>query len=312
MVLSKQKPAIIHTRSVLAAFLGWPLAKIFRAKLLFDIRGFAIDEKVDNGRLKKDSALYRFLRKIEGFLYNHCHHLVTLTHASKKILIDEYKLPISKITVIPTCANKNLFYQLSREKRASLRIEKGFSQDQILLLHPGTINRYAFEKEVELFVNLHKINPLFHFIILNENERTRIQQILNDYQLSPDSYTLTSTTFKEMLLWINIVDAAIFFPKFSYATEAMAPTKFAEVVACYVPTITSKGTGDLGYYMSQYNVGLNLELLDFGKKIDEYTKKVQELLSNKPIENNYHALFSEHFDKTVGVTRYNAIYTELG
>ena len=77
---------IIHARSMIPATMGLILKKIHGVKLLFDIRGFAIDEKVDSGRLQKSSLLYGILKKLDNYLYKASDHIVTLTYAGKKIL----------------------------------------------------------------------------------------------------------------------------------------------------------------------------------------------------------------------------------
>ncbi len=305
------KPHIIHTRSFVATVLGWPLAKFCRAKLLFDIRGFAMDEKLDCGRLKKKSLLYKVLHGLEVFLYRHADHLVVLTHVSKDILCQELALPEAKISVIPTCANSHLFYPMNTRLRQKTRQDLGFKPYQKILLHSGVVNRYDFDKEIQLFAELYSHNQNFHFLILNKGEESLIRAILRHHQIPVSAYTINIAPFNEMVRWLNIADAAIFFPKPTYATQAMAPTKFAEIIACHVPCITSSDVGDMAYYIKQYPVGISLNLSEFQDKITLYVQEVLKLLS-KPIDKKvYDSLFQAHFDKVLAIKRYSEIYKHL-
>jgi hypothetical protein len=82
-IIRKEDIDIIHARSMIPAVMGLVLKKIHKVKLLFDIRGFAIDEKIDSGRLKNDSLMFKVLKKLDNHLYKASDHVVTLTHNAK-------------------------------------------------------------------------------------------------------------------------------------------------------------------------------------------------------------------------------------
>lgn len=307
-----RRPKIIHARSLLPALLGWPLAKIGHAKLIFDIRGFAIDEKVDSGRLKKNSSLYKILRGLEKFLYRRCDHIVTLTYAAKKILCQELALNENKITVIPTCANKDLFYPLTTQERQKIRKELGFIKTQKILIHTGTVSGwYDFGKEVALFAQLYKQDESFHFIVLNRREHSFIHNTFLRHCVPDKAYTVASAPLHEVVRWLNSADAALFFIKPSYSKQASAPTKFAELVACHIPTITNSDVGDMNFYIESYPVGISVKLNDLSKDLRQYAEKVEHLLAQPIDVKKYDQLFAEHFDKTLAVKYYNIIYSSL-
>jgi len=117
---------------MIPATMGFILKKMYGIKLLFDIRGFAIDEKVDSGRLRKGSLLYKVLKKLDDLLYKTSDHIVTLTHSAKMILEEKLKIPHERITVIPTCANKNLFYVV--DKSTQKKIERNWDMTKKIKL----------------------------------------------------------------------------------------------------------------------------------------------------------------------------------
>ena len=131
-LIKKHNIKIIHARSMIPATMGFILKKMYGIKLLFDIRGFAIDEKVDSGRLRKGSLLYKVLKKLDDLLYKTSDHIVTSTHSAKMILEEKLKISHERITVIPTCANKNLFYVV--DKSTQKKIERNWDMTKKIKL----------------------------------------------------------------------------------------------------------------------------------------------------------------------------------
>jgi len=59
----QKKFDLVHCRSYIAAEMGLKLKKKFGVKMLFDMRGFWADEKVDNGQWNLQKPFYRRLYK---------------------------------------------------------------------------------------------------------------------------------------------------------------------------------------------------------------------------------------------------------
>ena len=97
---------IIHLRGyplgIPLVFLNW----LFNYKVIFDIRGFWVDEKVDRDGWSKSSIKYKFLKFIEKRLFKMSDRIVTLTEMSKKIIQNVHDVDDKKISVIRTCADK--------------------------------------------------------------------------------------------------------------------------------------------------------------------------------------------------------------
>ena len=63
---------IVHIRGYLPGLIIWPQKNFFSFKLLFDMRGFWIDEKSDRFGLKKSSYIYYLFKKLESKIINKC------------------------------------------------------------------------------------------------------------------------------------------------------------------------------------------------------------------------------------------------
>ena len=312
--IRNNKIDIIHARSMIPATMGLILKKIHGIKLLFDIRGFAIDEKIDSQRLKKDSLLFKCLKKLDNTLYKQANHIVTLTYAAKEILHNNLLIPESNITVIPTCANGDIFQRMSEVEKELFKALLGYKNEDKIILHSGTVSGwYDFDSEVILIKELMQVDKKIKFLVLNKNEYEFIQSVLSQHQLPKERVQIMSSSFEEVYKYLNIVSVSIFFIKPSYSKQASAPTKFAENVACHLPSITNNGVGDMGFYMEKYDVGCLLNLENLIDNMDENIKKILPYLNQeKTIDSKvYDALFELNFNKEIAVEKYQQIYNKI-
>lgn len=309
-IIKKYSIDLIHARSMIPATIGLILKKIHGIKLLFDIRGFSIDEKVDSGRLSKTSFLYKVLKRLDNYLYKASDHIVTLTHVADRILQQQLNISKDKITVIPTCANKDIFKVLNDDDKEDFKRSLGYTVSDKIIIHTGTVGGwYDFESELKYIKEMMSHDEHIHFLILNKNEHEFIQNKLNIYDMPKEKVKISSSTFDEMYKYLNIAEASIFFITPSFSKQASAPTKFAENVACYLPSITNTHVGDIEYYVSNYNVGTLIDL----KNINERKFSLSTLCEKIQIDRkkSFDNLFFKHFDKNIAVNKYHNIYVKL-
>ena len=306
-------PDIIHCRSFMPAILGYILAKMSRRKLLFDIRGFAMDEKVESRRLSKNSLVYQCLNRVENYLYKNADHIVVLTHASKKILLDITGRINDEISVIPTCANRALFYPPRKHEKEILRAEYGLSDDKIIFIHVGTVvSRYDFDSELLIFKELYKHKMAHYFVVLTRDDCSLIYKKFDSIQLPKQCLLVVQSELNHVRDWLIIADYAIFFTKPSFAKLASSPTKFAEMIACHLPVVTNTGDGDLENYMQQYSVGIMLNISDAVNSIQSAGTHVKYFLEKTATKlQDFDTLFNKFFSKEAAIIKYNTIYQQL-
>jgi len=304
---------IVHARSMIPATMGLLLKKIHGVKLLFDIRGFAIDEKVDSRRLNKSSLLYKVLKKLDNHLYKASDHIVTLTHVAKEILHEKLDIPYEKTTVIPTCASKEVFKRLTSAEIEIFKSSLGYKKEDTIIIHTGTVSGwYDFDSELALVKAMMIEDEDVHFLVLNKSEQPFIQQMFDKDEMPEERVAISSSSFDEVHKYLNIADASLFLIKPSYSKQASAPTKFAENVACRLPSITNGNVGDMGFYLDRYDVGtvINVDTLD--EELEVVAKELLDHMKNSVVkEDEYKTLFDEHFDKNMAVRKYQTIYEKL-
>ena len=250
------------------------------------------------------------MKKWDNYLYKQSDHIVTLTQNAKNVLIEKLCIAEDKITIIPTCTNKKVFKVISEQEKQDFKKHQGFDANDIILIHTGTVlNRYDFDKEIELFKQLYSLNNNFKFLILNKGEHEYIKSKFDSFGIDSNDYKIISVSFDEVYKFLNISNFSLFFIPPSFAKQAMAPTKFAENVACHLPSITNIGVGDMEYYMTHYNVGHLVDLHEF-----DYKKICNDILDTSLHHYNdseFDELYQKHFDKDMAVKKYQSIYDLL-
>ena len=315
-IIKKQNIKIVHTRSLIPAVMGVFLKKVTKIKLLFDIRGFAIDEKIMDGRLQENSLLTKLLRKLEYSAYKNADHTVTLTHSSKPIIIKKYGTKENSITVIPTCADLNLFNAIDFDKKSFIKEKLGFSQESIIVLRNGTLNNsYDIDAEFKLFSQLSSKNQAVQFLFLNKGQHSLIKDYLDKYEISADKYKIVSADFNQVPSYLNAADVCIFFVRPTFAKQASAPTKFAELIASHVHAVTNTRYGDMEYYLNAYRVGILFDIQEVYSTPEKVAYRLLDYLDqhkNAAARNDdFDNLFTQHFSKEIAVERYQLIYNEL-
>jgi len=306
---------VIHARSMIPALMGLYLKLRYKKKLLFDIRGFSTDEKVDRGRIRKNSIIYRVLKHLEDTLYRKADNIVTLTHASKKILSKFYNISDDRIDVIPTCVNGKLFQRLSVDASAEFKHSLGYSMNDQIIIHTGNVTGwYLFEDEVRIVRGMMALDDRIHFLVLNRDQHQQSRDILTHTGIDEKRYRIMQAEFEDVHRYLSISTAAIYFIKPVFSKKASAPTKFAEMVSCHVPSIVNTGVGDMDDYIEHYHVGLAFNLRDIVDSPHETAKSVIEYLNSDPEnlhKNEYDRLFQSCFDKNIAINKYREIYRHL-
>ena len=303
---------VVHARSLIPGVMAYFICLLSPAKFLFDIRDFFTEEKVDGGRIKRNSFIYKILLGIEHHLYKSSDFIVALTHVSKRILIEKFCLDTDRISVVPTCADSNVFYPISESQKKRIRENNCFSPQDFICIHVGTVTGwYLFDQELLFFKELKKHKSNAKFLILNQDQHSFIHEKLAEFSVDITDIVLLDVPFEKVNSFINIADVALYFIVPSYSKQAAAPTKFAEFVRVHLPSITNPGIGDMNTYILDYETGVMVD--PYNINIDS-VKETLVWLDNfytSDQKNNFCDLYDGAFSISSAVTKYQSIYDEL-
>lgn len=291
---------IVHCRSYMSALVGLKLKKEKGVKFVFDMRGFWIDEKIEAGSWNSSNPLYRFvikyLRKKEIEFYKSADAIVTLTEASKQVIVKDKPELQEKIKVIPTCVNLDIFKPFDKTVRDTSRKKLNIPADAFVLLYSGGYGpNYDIDFLIKIYQKLDGHVSNLCLLILSKDGVTGLESKSNGLNI-----VSVSLPYTEVSSFLMAGDLGVINYTNHFSVAGRSPTKLGEYWASGLPAIAPKGIGDIDFLFSAYkNSGIIYD--------DENVyKDLSNVLTTS--KNNLRAFANDYFSLEKGVRLYNDIY----
>jgi hypothetical protein len=306
--------SIVHCRSYIAALAGLKLKRKFGVKMLFDMRGFWANERVDGKIWNLDSKIYRtiynyFKRKEIQFFKKSDYTISLTTNGMNEIRSWEALNGADvKIKVIPCCVNLELFdpTKIDSTQKSALKNSLNINETDFILGYVGSIGTwYMLPEMLDYFKVLKRTKPTAKFLFVTGEKPEFIKEEAIKKDLNPEDFIVTSVLHDQVPIHISLFDQSVFFIRPSYSKKASSPTKQGEIMAMGIPLICNSGVGDTDEIVIKYNSG---------KVISEFSEEAYE----KVIAENY--LFDaeeiakgakDYFALEEGVNRYLSVYKAI-
>ncbi len=298
----RHRVKIIHARSYLPALIGRMVKAVTGVKLLFDMRGFWADERVDGGIWPAEGRVYRTVKSLEKMLLLSADQIVTLTHSSKIVMQgwDYMHGAHAPINIIPTCADLELFKPTGSAK------PKHFT-----LGYVGSVGTwYMFDEFLECFKIIQSKRADARLLIVNRKEQAYVKERLAAYGIAMDHVEITSASHHEVPALIGRMSAAgaIIMPVFSKISSA--PTKLAEYLGCGVPCLGNDRVGDMEAILEGENTGA--ALTDFSPADRERAvERILTLADDPATPVHCREVALRLFSLDGGIRKYRRIYSEM-
>lgn len=305
---------IVHCRSYIAAMAGLKLKRRMGVKMIFDMRGFWADERVDGGLWNLSNPLYKriynyFKRKEIQYL-NESDYTISLTKTGKDEIYSwpEFGSKKPQIEIIPCCVDLDLFNKknIQHEKVSRLKSSLKIKEQDYVLGYVGSIGTwYMLDEMLDYFKTLKEGKPNAKFLFISGEHPKLIMEQVQAKNISESDIIITSCLHKDVPLHIAAFDTSIFFIKPSYSKKASSPTKQGEIMAMGIPLICNSGVGDTDFVVKKFNAG---------KVIDQFDQKAYEQALID--ENNFDKAniingAIEFFSLKEGVNKYLKVYQTL-
>ena len=301
-ILLINKISLIHIRSYIPGLILFPLIVLFNFNLIFDIRGFWPEEKIDRHNWSKNNIKYKLFKKLELFLFNYSKFIICLTKESKKIIIKNFSINENKISVIPTCADQNKFFPL---KNNSLKKNK-----KIIIGYFGsTKSAYGFSKVLDLIYDLSKFIVDLQFKIYTHDDKNYILNLIKKYKSLNHLIDIKSLKSSEVNKAINNIHLSIFYLNENYSVKASYPTKIAELLSCGKPIICNNFNKDIYEHITINKIGL---IHDFkNKSYNELINYILEVKNNQIITYNCINYANKYLNLDFSNKQFNNVYKSI-
>jgi putative colanic acid biosynthesis glycosyltransferase WcaI len=233
--LGLQKPDVVVGTSpqLLVALSGWWLAWWKRVPFVFEVRDLWPESLAAVGAGSEGSALHRTLSTIAGFLYRRSDHIVVVTPAFKDHLIQHWRVPAQKVSIVENGVETDLFRPCPPEKVPG-------TEDRFLICYIGTMGMaHGLETLISAAEQLQRPLPQAMFLLIGEGaEKERIEQLAAARQLSNICF-LGQQQRERIPGYIAGVDVCLVMLKKTELFKTVIPTKLLEYMSCEKPVIVA-------------------------------------------------------------------------
>ncbi|NNC84345.1 MAG: glycosyltransferase [Flavobacteriales bacterium] len=292
----------VHVRSYPPMSIALKLAQSHGVKVLFDMRGFYPEERIEGGiwnlRNPIHRAVYNRLKKKELNFIEKADHIISLTEKAKNILMDTFNVSGSKVTVIPCCADFEHF-RLAQTKPPLQPLK---------VLYLGSLGTwYLIPTLVQFFQRTQEIYPDAQLHVITGDHPEQLYLEAGRLGVASSSIHCRSAEREEVPELIGACHLSVFFIKDSFSKSASSPTKLAEILASGRPVICNGEIGDLNRLSTQLTGLYTLHLSDI-ETID-LSKVIEQLMDLDP--NAIRNSAKEILDLDVAIAAYTRVHAGL-
>lgn len=297
---------IVHCRGYISALIGLGLKKHIKIKFIFDMRGWWADEKKESGTLSSFifKPVYRFFKRKESDFFRKSDFVVSLTEIGKREIIDKFEVPESKIGVIPTCVNLELFKAYDQLSAQMLRRKLNIPENATVLAYSGSLGgnydlnilKTVFRSFSEKFADPY-ILVLSKDTLTPEMERAFAEAGIGHLMVYSVSYNQVSD-------YLCAADLGFVFYKPAYSLIGRSPTKLGEYWASGLPVVATRGIGDFQDLHLKYPGGLAL----FDDTLSDVDQAFSEIKFDRTLMRSY---ATDYHDLKKGVLFYKNVYANI-
>jgi colanic acid biosynthesis glycosyl transferase WcaI len=235
LITSSPDVVIATSPQLLVGLSGWWLARCKRVPFVFEVRDLWPESLAAVGMGNGDGLLHHSLAKIAGFLYRHSDRIVVVTPAFEEYLVEHWKVPRGKISVVENGVETDLFSPQSADPnlRRELRAEGKF-----VVAYIGTMGMaHGLETLVEAASRLQQSSPGVLFLLVGEGaDKQRILSLATSRGLTNLRF-VDQQPREKIPGYICASDVCLVLLKKTDLFKTVIPTKMLEFMACARPVI---------------------------------------------------------------------------
>jgi colanic acid biosynthesis glycosyl transferase WcaI len=239
LFLSRPDVVIATSPQLLVGLSGWWLARWKRVPFVFEVRDLWPESLAAVGLGDGNSLLHRTLGKIAGFLYRHADRVVAVTPAFEDYLVEHWRVPRDKISVVENGVETQLFAPepFSGEPEIDLRKELD-AEGKFVVSYIGTMGMaHGLESIVAAATQLRDAHPEIVFLMLGEGaDKERIVGLAQERGLNNVRF-VDQQPREKVPAYISASDACLVLLKKADLFKTVIPTKMLEFMSCARPVI---------------------------------------------------------------------------
>lgn len=306
---------LIHVRSYVPAALALPWVMASRVPMLFDTRGFWIDEKVDGGAWPAGDWKYRAAKRIERVLYRRADAITVVTRAAQRYLRRAYAFRseiAAPIHVIPGSADVTRFSpEVERDPALTSRLSGAR-----VLGYVGSLGTWYMEATMARFYLAwreavrREAGPAkaTRFLIVSRSQADELPRVLHEAGAA-DELVQHGVPHRDVPAVIRWAEAAVCFRKPSPSSLAGSPVKLGEMLACGLP-VAANVIGDIADVFRGSSAGVLLDETT-SDTLQRAARDLEAAARRPGVAQAARAVALRWFDLTAAIDAYDALYRSM-
>lgn len=305
--------ALVHARGYHSALVADALRRRGGVRWLFDVRGYWIDERLEEGRWFTTPRRLRAARGVEAHLFRRASAIVTLTelHAAE-VRAGGHVAASTPVAVIPTCADYDEFVPADPSLDSSdARRDLGAPTGQPLVGIVGSLNRAYRPRETARLAAEILQRRADAFLVVLSGQREAWSVALVAEGISPERFKVVSVPHDRMPAVLRELSWALMLlePETRAKLGAM-PTKLAEFFASGVRVCAHGCNREVTGWVERAGGGYVLGDLSDGSVSAAAVEVAARLGEGPNLEARERTV--GHFGLAAGVERYERVLRGMG
>ncbi len=301
---------VLHARAHVPLAMALLAAKrLPGVRIIFDIRGLMAEEYEDAGVWRRDSNVFRAVKKLERRGIERADGIVVLTQRMRQWLVDEKLASADKIQVIPCCVDIALYRGTAEQPAPARETVAG----RFEVVYAGSVTGlYMLEEMGRFFKALRAKQSSAFFRVLTMSSAVQATEVLRRVGLSDEDFQVVGVSAAEVPELLRRAKLGISFRKPTFAQIAASPTKIPEYLAAGLPVVCNGGIGDMDELVENERVGIvmcNFDEAAYQTAAEQALGLVNEVGVNERCRRVARAHFDLH---TIGGNQYVELYRRLG
>ena len=247
----RNRAAVIHARCFVAGLMALPVKSLFGARFVFDMQGFWPEERVELGRFRPRSLLFRLSKRAERMLLERSDEVIVRTDTAKTLLrereaqqrLQSGRVIEKRISVVPCWADTEVFQPRPRDRELAER--HGLSSS-LVIGNVGSPNQRCLLPEMFRFVfHLRTHRPEVRFVHLARRDAPEVLEAARGAGLRDEDILVVRVDPADVPRWLSLFRLGLFFLRPSYAAKASSFSRLGQFLAAGVPVVANTGVGDL-------------------------------------------------------------------
>ena len=289
-----RKPHIIIATSpqlfvgLIGRWLGW----LKRVPFTFEVRDLWPESITASGIGRETDFSIRVLHGLSSFLYRFSDHIVVVTRAFKDQLVDNWQVPVEKLSVVENGVEARLFDPVGPK----VSFDRG-TDNKFIVSYIGTLGlAHGLETLIKAASHLQNVSVDIHFLCIGEGaEKERLYSLVSEHKLQNMSF-LPQQPRDQIPAIIRASHVCLVLLKKAPVFETVIPTKMLEFMACGRPIILGVN-GQAREIVEAAKAGICIEPEDCGALASAVTRLYMDVELREELGRNGREYIIKHLTR---------------